>query len=156
MVIGTESEILKLISVALLMGFGFGVVQELRGALGAMRMYSLLTAGVGLFTALAFMLLESFGENYTYLVWSMDPTLLLLALFVGVAIVGAGFVVRNEEQGLEGISVFASMVIMSGVGVSIGLEKYFLALIVTLMAIAATEVALFIEDNVLDFSFGKK
>ncbi|MAG61124.1 hypothetical protein CL619_05025 [archaeon] len=149
MVIGSETEILKQISIALLMGFGFGVVQELRGARGAMRMYSLLTAGVALFTILSFALVEAFGENYNYLVWNADPTNILLGLFLGSAIVGAGYIFRNEELGLEGVTLFSSMVIMSSVAVSIGLEKYFLALIMTLMAIAATEVALFIEDRVL-------
>ena len=60
--IGSESEILRIISVALLMGFGFGVVQELRGALGAMRMYSLLTAGVSLFNFVFAFLLFKFAK----------------------------------------------------------------------------------------------
>ncbi len=147
--IGTESEILIVITVALLMGFGFGVVQELRGRFGAMRMYSLLTAGVSLFTILSFVIVESFGANYNYMVWGADPTNILQALFVGISVVGATFVLRNKGVNAADISVFGSMLVMSGVGVAVGLEKYFLALIVTLLAIVATEVALFVEYHVL-------
>ena len=149
MVIGSESEILKQVSVALLLGFGFGLVQELRGRLGAMKMYSLLTAGVSLFTILSFVILEAFGAHYNIATWTVDPTHILQALFVGVAIVAAGFVFKSDDLGLEAVSLFSSMIIMAGAGVAVGLEKYFLALIVMAMAILATEVARFIEDNVL-------
>ena len=149
MVIGSESEILTQVSIGLLLGFGFGLIQEIRGRFGAMKMYALLTAGVSLFTILSFVILEAFGAHYNVTAWNVDPTHILQALFVGVAIVAAGFVFKSEDLGLDAVSLFSSMVIMSGAGVAVGLGKYFLALIVMAMAILATEVARFIEDNIL-------
>ena len=147
--IGSEAEILKTISVGLLMGFGFGLIQEIRGRFGAMKMYALLTAGVALFTALNFLIVESFGANYNVVAWTADPTGILQSIFIGVAIVGAGFVFKSDDLGHDAVSLFSSIVIMSGAGVAVGLEKYYLALIVTFMAIVATELALLIEDKIL-------
>lgn len=65
-----------------------------------------------------------------------DPIRIIEAIITGISFLGAGTILRRKDQGdVEGLTTAASLLIVAGIGVAIGLEQFVLAVGMTILSI---------------------
>jgi putative Mg2+ transporter-C (MgtC) family protein len=84
---------------------------------------------------------------------STDPTRVIQAIIVGISFIGAGMVLQiKEERRIKYLTTAATILISSGIGISVALGKYFLAVAVTLFILFINYLLGVITDRIM----GKK
>src|SRR5690606_30519193 len=76
-------------------------------------------------------------DNYNYLeMLNADPVRVINALIVGLSFVGAGTILKsNNGTRVTGITTAATLLYSAGIGISVGLKQYILALGITILTI---------------------
>lgn len=119
------------------------IASVLGGILGFERAYKEKPAGfrTNMFIAGASALLISLGRYISTAMESqlpdetmgVDPTRLIHAIVMGISFLGAGTILKNEEQNnVKYLTTSAMLLFTAGVGVSVALKLYILAIGVTL------------------------
>jgi putative Mg2+ transporter-C (MgtC) family protein len=71
------------------------------------------------------------------------------AVIIGISFVGAGTIIRSREGGeVEGLTTAASLLVASGIGISVVLSKFVLAGGVTILALITLRVLSYLEFRV--------
>jgi putative Mg2+ transporter-C (MgtC) family protein len=71
------------------------------------------------------------------------------AVIIGISFVGAGTIIRSREGGeVEGLTTAASLLVASGVGISVVLSQFVLAIGVTILALITLRVLSYLEFRV--------
>ncbi|MBT4446305.1 MgtC/SapB family protein [archaeon] len=156
MVVGTEVEVLRQVTIAMLLGFAVGIEREIRGKPAGMRTYTLLTGAACMFTILGFMVVETFGRNYSHLIFNADPTRIIHAIIVGISFLGAGLIITGKDNKVQNLTTAAGVLIMATVGIAVGLNHIFLALGITALVVFINSGILFVEQKILGTHIGKK
>lgn len=114
---------------AVALGAVIGLEREYKKKGAGLQTHSLVTLGACLFTILNFELFNSFvgraGLNF-------DPSRLIQAVAMGIGFIGAGVIIYRQFQ-LEGITTAAGLWCSAAIGVAVGANFYFLALLTTIL-----------------------
>lgn len=87
-----------------------------------------------IFVTLCATLVMQIGVKLTAAVGSGDPSRLAAAAITGIGFLGAGVILRTGAH-VEGITTAATIWLMTAVGLSIGLNYYWPALVVVVIAV---------------------
>jgi len=119
--------------VALLLGGLVGIQREKIGKAAGIRTYALVTGGSALFTLLA------------VLSFPTDAARIIAQIIVGIGFLGAGAILHKDDK-ISGLTTAAGLWMMAAVGIAVGLEKYFIAFMVSFLVVL---VLMFNEEKFL-------
>jgi len=81
----------------------------------------------------------------------IDLPRVIQAITTGIGFIGAGLIFKGDKGGIEGLTTAAGLLVVSAIGVAVGLQNYFLAISVT-----AFMLFVFIIFGMLEIKFFHK
>jgi putative Mg2+ transporter-C (MgtC) family protein len=143
----TDLAILVRLAVAILLAGALGWEREATGKAAGLRTHMLVGMGAALFVSLVelFMLeFQYFGDLVRY-----DPIRVIEAIVAAVGFLGAGtiFVARQGDH-VKGLTTAASLWATAAVGITVGLERYVLAIGSTLLVLVVLRLLRVLEDRI--------
>jgi putative Mg2+ transporter-C (MgtC) family protein len=135
----SNSEVIILMKVGVSMLFGalLGFEREDADKPAGLRTHILVAGGSTLFFSLGLLAVKEFTVEYPNDVIASDPIRVLQAIITGVSFLGAGTIIRQRRKGaVEGLTTAASVFLACGIGISVSLEKWLIAIGSTILALA--------------------
>lgn len=126
-----ELELLLRLVIATVLGAGIGLQRELAGKPAGMRTHILICLGCALFTIVS-------TEGFSGL--GNDPSRIAAGVVTGIGFLGAGAIIRGEEEIIAGLTTAASIWVVAAVGLAVGAGLYFISAVAS--ALAAVVLAL--------------
>jgi putative Mg2+ transporter-C (MgtC) family protein len=97
------------------------------------RTNMLVGGAVALLVSLGKIIVEDYQEAGLSEIIGSDPTRIIQAIIVGISFIGAGMVLQIEkEYKIKYLTTAATILFSSGIGMSVALKQYYLAVGVTL------------------------
>ena len=147
MPISPQFEVLLEILLALIFGGVIGFERELQDKPAGLRTHMLAAGTAALFIALGNFVVNEF--EYPSFV-TTDPIRIIQAIIVGISFLGAGTILqRNDGGGIEGLTTAASVLAAAGVGISLALRLYILAIGMTALILITNRLFGFLEARYL-------
>ncbi|HEX6993479.1 MAG TPA: MgtC/SapB family protein [Gammaproteobacteria bacterium] len=113
-----------------------GLERELANRPAGLRTHALLASAAALLVGLGDLLIDRFAEDTLPQVLRADPLRIVEAIVTGVAFLGAGTIFRHHESRIiEGLTTGASLLLVSAIGIAVGLGQLLLAALVTLVSL---------------------
>ncbi len=138
--------ILMNVALAGVLGGAIGVERELRGKPAGFRTHMIVAAAAALLMALAPQLIDYFADHGEAHAIQSDPIRVIEAIITGVSFLGAGtIIVHRGRQRVEGLTTAASLLLVAAVGITVALQRYALAVGITLLLMIVLAVLRFIE-----------
>lgn len=122
-----------------------GLERETKKKGAGLQTYSLVGLSACAFTMLAMSLYATDGFA------PIDLSRVIQAITTGIGFIGAGLIFKGDKGGIEGLTTAAGLLVVSAIGVAVGLENYFLAISVT-----AFMLFVFIIFGMLEIKFFHK
>jgi putative Mg2+ transporter-C (MgtC) family protein len=132
----THLVVLAQILVAALLGAAIGVERELTAQPAGLRTHMLVSLGAALFTLAG----THFGDN--------SPTRIAAQVVTGIGFLGGGAILR-EGANVRGLTTAASLWVTAAVGLAVGLQSWFAAVVTTVVALAVLWLIRLIERKAL-------
>lgn len=144
--IETDLRILARLMVALALAGVMGWERERAGKAAGIRTHMLVGLGAALFVVLGELFIGRFrgmDERMRF-----DPLRVIEAVVTGVSFLGAGtiFVARGKER-VQGLTTAASIWATAAVGITVGLERYPLAIGTTLLVFLVLRFLHYLEPD---------
>lgn len=133
MEVSTELQMLGKIMIAALLGGVVGIEREFAERPAGLRTHMLVGGTAAFFVMLSSLLLSSFEQQD---ILTADPVRIIEAIVVGISFLGAGTILKYQEQGekvVEGLTTSASILSVAAMGIAVALDAYILAAGVALM-----------------------
>jgi putative Mg2+ transporter-C (MgtC) family protein len=124
---GTEAMVRITLRLIVAMAFGavIGIQRERAGKPAGLRTHMLVSSGAAIFVMAA----GEFGMN------SDSVSRVIQGLVTGIGFLGAGAILKLQDKGrVEGLTTAAGIWITAALGVAVGLGRFGLALVATLLA----------------------
>ena len=113
-----------------------GLERELANRPAGLRTHALLASAAALLVGLGDLLVDRFAEATMPEVLRADPLRIIEAIVTGVAFLGAGTIFRHRESRIiEGLTTGASLLLVSAIGIAVGLGQLLLAALVTVVSL---------------------
>ncbi len=125
-----QIQLILQLTLAVALGAILGLEREYKRKEAGIQTYSLVSLGACLFTIISFGLFNLFSKNAGV---NFDPSRIIQAVAVGIGFIGAGVIIYRQNH-MEGITTAAGLWCSAAIGVAIGAEFYFLALLTALFA----------------------
>ncbi|UMX47741.1 MAG: MgtC/SapB family protein [Candidatus Nealsonbacteria bacterium DGGOD1a] len=122
-----------------------GLERETKKKGAGLQTYSLVGLSACAFTMLAMSLYATDGFA------PIDLPRVIQAITTGIGFIGAGLIFKGDKGGIEGLTTAAGLLVVSAIGVAVGLQNYFLAISVT-----AFMLFVFIIFGMLEIKFFHK
>jgi putative Mg2+ transporter-C (MgtC) family protein len=117
---------------ALLLGGILGLEREYKKREAGLRTYALVSLGSALFTIIAF---ESFNILGGKEGLNFDPARIVQAIAIGIGFLGGGIIIYRRFH-IEGVTTAAGLWIAAGVGIAVGAQFYWPAILTTLLTVS--------------------
>lgn len=125
-----EIDILLKVVVAVCLGGIIGIERELAKKPAGIRTHMFVAGAAALVMALSTLLINDFNESFGNV--QSDPVRVIEAIIVGISFIGAGTVLKSEkDHNVYYLTTAASILFASGIGITVSLEKYWLAMSLT-------------------------
>jgi putative Mg2+ transporter-C (MgtC) family protein len=129
-----DVDILLKVIVAVCLGGVIGIERELSKKPAGIRTHMFVTGAAALVMSLSVLLINEFNATYENV--SADPVRVIEAIIVGVSFIGAGTVLKSEkDHQVYYLTTAASILFAAGIGITVALERYLLAIGLTLLVI---------------------
>jgi putative Mg2+ transporter-C (MgtC) family protein len=128
--------VLAQIVVAAVLGAAIGVERELTAQPAGLRTHMLVSLGAALFTLAGMHI----GDN--------SPTRIAAQVVTGIGFLGGGAILR-EGANVRGLTTAASLWVTAAIGLAVGLQSWFAAVLTTVVALAVLWLIRYIERRVL-------
>lgn len=124
--------LLHVVIAAFLAGL-IGIEREKGDKPAGFRTSMLVGGSVALLVSLGEIIVVHFSDAGLAEFISADPTRVIQAIIVGISFIGAGMVLQiPAEQKIKFLTTSASILFATGIGISVALRQYYLAIGVTL------------------------
>jgi putative Mg2+ transporter-C (MgtC) family protein len=137
-----QLELILQVLLAAILGIFVGLEREYNKKEAGMRTFGLISLGSCLFTILG-LGFKGIGE---YPLVQLDLTRIVQAVAIGIGFIGAGSIIFRKAQ-IEGLTTAACMWVTAGIGLAVGVKFYFLAVLVTIVAILILALVRLAEDR---------
>ncbi|HYC83434.1 MAG TPA: MgtC/SapB family protein [Candidatus Paceibacterota bacterium] len=137
----TFTDIVVRLSVALGLGSLVGLQRSLVGKMAGMRTYALVSLGSSLFVIVSQMASAEFSGLTNF-----DPLRVASQVVVGIGFLGAGLIVKKENN-LSGLTTAAGLWVSAGIGMASGFGFHFIALTATILILLVFTVLWYLEDS---------
>ena len=125
-----ELDILLQVIVAVSMGGIIGIEREIAKKPAGIRTHMFVAGAAALVMALSTLVIGDFSESFGSV--QSDPVRVIEAIIVGISFIGAGTVLKSEKShNVYYLTTAASILFASCIGITVGLERYWLALTLT-------------------------
>jgi putative Mg2+ transporter-C (MgtC) family protein len=136
--VAAQFQIVGSVALAMFLCALIGIEREMADKPAGFRTHMLVGGAAALLVSLISILLNTFPVDSALL--RSDPIRVLEAIIAGVSFLGAGTIFRRtgkegDASATEGLTTAASLLFVSGIGVSVALAQYILAISVTLLAL---------------------
>lgn len=131
-----EEVILKLL-LAVFLGALIGLEREIKKKGAGLQTYSLVALGSCLFSLVAFSLAN---------LKIIDPSLIIMAIAVGMGFIGAGAIFKGETQ-ILGLTTAAGLWTTAAIGLAVGAGFNFLAIFSTFLILVILAGFGYLEDR---------
>lgn len=143
-----EIDILLKVVVAICLGGVIGIERELARKPAGIRTHMFVAGAGALVISLARVLIETFTQDYDSVV--ADPARVLEAIIVGISFIGAGTVLKSEkDHNVYYLTTAASILFAAGIGITVALERYWLAICLTILVVLINAAVGGIEQRYL-------
>lgn len=136
-----QLQMLLSVVIAALFGGIVGLEREFAHKPAGMRTHALLAAAACLFVVLTDTIITHVASESAPQLLRADPIRVIEAIVTGTAFLGAGTIFRHGTDKVEGLTTAASLLLVAAIGVAVGLKQVFLAVLVTLLALALLRLA---------------
>jgi putative Mg2+ transporter-C (MgtC) family protein len=134
--IGDELMVVARVAAAMLLGGIVGFERELARQPAGLRTHMFIAGAAALIVGLGRLLAADFGDEEFRELVHVDPVRLIEAVVAAVGFVGAGAIFRRAEGELvHGLTTAASMLMVAGLGIAVGLAHFGLAIGVTVLCV---------------------
>ncbi|QDV41786.1 putative Mg(2+) transport ATPase [Stieleria neptunia] len=131
-----DLENLQAIAISAACGGILGIEREVAGKPAGIRTHIFVCAGSALMMILGQEIVNQFEQQETNSLLKADPIRILQAIVVGISFLGAGTIVHQKGEGVEGLTTAATIYLTAGIGVAVAVDRTGLALAVTAFAMA--------------------
>lgn len=129
-----EVDILLKVLVAVCLGGIIGIERELAKKPAGIRTHMFVAGAATLLISLSTLLIDEFNRTYDYV--TADPVRVLEAIIVGISFIGAGTVLKSEkEHSVYYLTTAASILFAAGIGITVAVERFILAVGLTVLVI---------------------
>jgi putative Mg2+ transporter-C (MgtC) family protein len=143
-----EIDILLKVVVAVCLGGIIGIERELVKKPAGIRTHMFVAGAAALVMALSTVLINDFNESFGNV--QSDPVRVIEAIIVGISFIGAGTVLKSEkDHNVYYLTTAASILFASGIGITVALEKYWLAVSLTILVVLVNSAVGGIEQKYL-------
>ncbi|PAY16298.1 MgtC/SapB transporter [Rhodopirellula sp. SM50] len=143
---------LQAIAISAACGGVLGIEREIAGKPAGIRTHIFVCAGSALMMVLGQEIVNQFEQQETDSLLKADPIRILQAIVVGISFLGAGTIVHQKDEGVEGLTTAATIYLTAGIGVAVAVDRTGLALAVTGLAIAVLLLLGFVERKIKLFN----
>ncbi|MDV6034859.1 MAG: MgtC/SapB family protein [Phycisphaera sp. RhM] len=147
-----DLENLQGIAISAACGGVLGIEREIAGKPAGIRTHIFVCAGSALMMILGQEIVNQFEQQETDSLLKADPIRILQAIVVGISFLGAGTIVHQKGEGVEGLTTAATIYLTAGIGVAVAVDRTGLALAVTGLAIAVLLSLGFVERRIQLFN----
>jgi putative Mg2+ transporter-C (MgtC) family protein len=140
-----ELDLAGRILLALVIGLALGAEREFRGYATQTRTMALIAVGSCMFAGLGLMP-QFLGKT--------DPTRIAAQIVAGVGFLGAGSILRQGEE-IRGLTTAASIWVVASLGMAVGFGYFLLAIVATILVLAAQLILKPIEERIFPASRAK-
>lgn len=146
-----EMDVLVRVAGAMAVGVLLGLERELSEKPAGLRTHLLVSASACLFVLLGDMAISRFSATEGSDVIRADPIRIFEAIVVGVSFIGTGTIWHSERHHrVEGLTTAASLLFAAALGVAVALDRFLLALVLALAALAIGRTLRWIEQRFLE------
>ena len=131
-----QLQIMGEIALAMLLGGVIGFERETANRPAGFRTHMLVAGAAALLVGMGDIFLDAF-ENTGFDLITSDPLRIVEAIIAGVSFLGAGTIFQaGRENRVQGLTTAASILLVSGIGISVALHQFILAIGVTVLTLA--------------------
>ncbi len=150
MISETDLSNLFTIAIATLCGGVLGLEREIASKPAGIRTHIFVCTGSALMMILGQEIVDQFQRSQVDSVISTDPIRILQAIVVGISFLGAGTIVHQKGEDVEGLTTAATIFLTAGIGVATAVDRVMLAIIVTLGAAIVLLVLGFVKRRMAE------
>lgn len=136
------------VAIAMVLGSLIGLERELARKPAGLRTHMLVAGAAAMLVEGARGLLHQFVLPQTSTLVRFDPIPVITAVVTAVGFLGAGTIIRQRAEHVEGLTTAASMLLAATVGTSAALRQYALAAGTTVLALIILHGVRKIEDKI--------
>lgn len=130
-------EIFGQLFLAVVLGALIGTEREIRGRLAGVKTHALVCLGSCLFTVLSVVGFQDF-------VFAADPSRIASQIVVGIGFLGAGLIIFDQSR-IKGLTTAAGIWTTAAIGMTVGLQFYFVALFAALLVLVIYTLLYYFE-----------
>ena len=145
-----QLEMLISVSIATVLGGIVGLEREFAHKPAGVRTHALWAAAACLLVVLTDAIIAHFATESAPSLLRADPVRIIEAIVTGTAFLGAGTIFRHGTEKVEGLTTAASLLLVAGIGVAVGLKQVLLAVLVTALALLLLRVVGIIFQRIED------
>lgn len=147
-----QLQVLLHVSLAMALGSMVGYEREQADKPAGLRTHMLVAGAAALLTTLGNIVVGAITDGDAHI--TVDPIRILEAIVTAVGFLGAGTILRHRDgTQIEGLTTAASLLLTAGVGISVGLRQFILAVGVVVLTLVVLRLAgLFIKEKELGAS----
>lgn len=113
-----------------------GLERELADKPAGLRTHMLVAGASTLLVVLGDVMITNYSGSAFVKAVQADPIRIMEAIITGISFLGAGTIIfRNRDETVEGLTTAASILFAAAIGMTVALHQYFLAAILTVIAI---------------------
>ena len=143
-----ELDILLKVIVAVCLGGVIGIERELARKPAGIRTHMFVAGAATLVMSVSIVLINQFNETFGNV--QSDRVRVIEAIIVGISFIGAGTVLKSEkDHNVYYLTTAASILFASGIGITVALERYWLAVCLTILVILVNAAVGGIEQKYL-------
>jgi putative Mg2+ transporter-C (MgtC) family protein len=143
-----DVDILLKVIVAVCLGGMIGIEREFAKKPAGIRTHMFVTGAATLVMSLSILLINEFNATYDNV--SADPVRVIEAIIVGISFIGAGTVLKSEkDHNVYYLTTAASILFAAGIGITVALERYALALGLTVLVVLVNSAVGGLEQKYL-------
>ena len=121
---------------AIFLGSLIGLERELASKPAGLRTHMLVAGASALLVVLGDVMISQYSTGPVVEAIQADPIRIMEAIITGISFLGAGTIIfRNQEESVEGLTTAASILFAASIGITVALNQYILATILTVIVI---------------------
>lgn len=121
---------------AIFLGGLMGLERELAAKPAGLRTHMLVAGASALLVILGDIMIQHYSTSAAGQVIQADPIRIMEAIITGISFLGAGTIIfKSRNQSVEGLTTAASILFAAAIGITVALQQYILATILTVIAI---------------------
>lgn len=135
-----DLRILLNVGLAMLLGGVIGLERETAQKPAGFRTHMLVSGAAALLVALSLLLVDVFDAARTSGALEADPIRVIQAVIVGISFLGAGTIFRSKGGDVHGLTTAASLLMSSGIGIAVAVQRTALAVALTVLVFVVLRV----------------